>query len=78
MPSCVLGGPRRHPGNAKHLSPSARCCVAQQPWLRLISPQAHSSQILKRSHLFFSLWLRVFLNFILGSEMNNTCSGRGR
>ena len=61
MPSCVLGGPCRRPGNAKHLSPSARCCVARQPWLLLISPQTHSSQILKRSHLFFSLWFRVFL-----------------
>ena len=74
--SCVLGGRWGRPGNAGPSSPLARCCVAQQ-LLFLISSQTSSSQILKRPHLFFSLWFRFFY-FILGSEMNNPRSGRGR
>lgn len=78
-PGCLPGGqwdgpptlgtpPAAHPVGAL-LLPGNR--------LLLISSLTSSSQIPKWPHLFFSLWFRFF-NFILGSEMNNTRSGRGR
>lgn len=57
----AVGAPRKHWALLPVGSPSA--AVSPGNWLPLISSQTRSSQILKRPHLFFSLWFRFFILF---------------